>query len=448
MTETIANRPAWRLVFDKNGDVDQQTLADLKKGIRDNGITDLVMFSHGWNNDEAAARSLYERWFKLLAAEVDPQRNVGFVGIRWPSQLWRDEPIPDFDNAPQPQGGGGAAGLEEAPVIAAGPPIIDPVQLNDLKEMFPDGAAQLDAIAGLLEQPPTGERAAELFDKMREFSAATAEGSNDGEAEQSNQPGMLDPQRDPVDTLNKFADRLTEAGVELAEGGGGAAAGLGDFTAKLWHGAKEALRQLTYWQMKNRAGVVGQRGLGPAINELADEFPNLRIHLIGHSFGARLVSYALAGLDNSDPSPIKSVTLLQGAYSRYAFTDALPFRAGAGMLADRLSRIDGPLTVCFSSHDRALTTFYPLASMAAGDDAAAADDPLSQWRAMGSHGAFNVETQTLGTVGAVYPFKARQILNLDASEVVTKGDTPSGAHSDIFYSQLAWVAAAAGGLNR
>jgi hypothetical protein len=63
-------------------------------------------------------------------------------------------------------------------------------------------------------------------------------------------------------------------------------------------------------------------------------------------------------------------------------------------------------------------------------------------------GAFNVETQTLGTVGAVYPFQARQILNLDASEVVTKGNTPSGAHSDIFYSQLAWVAAAAGGLNR
>ena len=58
-------------------------------------------------------------------------------------------------------------------MIAAGPPTIDPAQLNDLKEMFPDGAAQLDAIAGLLEQPPTGERAAELFDKMREFSAAT-----------------------------------------------------------------------------------------------------------------------------------------------------------------------------------------------------------------------------------------------------------------------------------
>ena len=266
-------------------------------------------------------------------------------------------------------------------MIAAGPPTIDPVQLNDLKEMFPDGAAQLDAIAGLLEQPPTGERAAELFDKMREFSAATAEGSNDGEAEQSDQPGMLDPQRDPVDTLNKFADRLTEAGVELAE----AAAARRPAWATSPPSSGMARRgpaptHLLADEEPGRRG--GSEGLGPAINELTDEFPNLRIHLIGHSFGARLVSYALAGLDNSDPSPIKSVTLLQGAYSRYAFTDALPFRAGAGVLAGRLSRIDGPLTVCFSSHDRALTTFYPLASMAAGDDAAAADDPLSQWRAM------------------------------------------------------------------
>lgn len=446
MTEFIGNRPAWRLVFDKDGDIDQQTLADLKTGIRDNAITDLVMFSHGWNNDEAAATSLYGRWFKLLADEVDPQRNVGFVGIRWPSQLWRDEPIPNFDNAAGLEGGGGAAGVEEAAVIVAGPPTIDPVQLNDLKQMFPDGAAQLDAIAGLLEQPPTGQRAVEMFDKMREFSAATAEGSNDGEADQSEQPGMLDPQRDPVDTFTKFADRLAEAGVDVGEDGGGAA-GLGDFLGNLWHGAKEAVRQLTYWQMKNRAGVVGQRGLGPAINTLTNEFPNLRIHLIGHSFGARVVSYALAGLDDSDPSPIKSVTLMEGAFSRFAFTDALPFRDGAGALAGRLSRIDGPMAVCFSSHDGALKTLYPLASMAAGDDAAAADDPLFQWRAMGSDGAFNVETQALGAVGAAYPFNAGQILNLDASEVVINGDGPAGAHSDIFYSQLAWVAAAAGGLN-
>ena len=254
---------------------------------------------------------------------------------------------------------------------------------------------------------------------------------------------MLDKQQDPDDVFTRFADRLADAGVEFGDGGG--EAGLGDFASKLLHGAKEALRQLTYWQMKNRAGVVGQKGLGPAIDRLADEFPNLRIHLIGHSFGARVVSFALAGMRESAPSPVKSVTLLQGAYSRFAFAHDLPF-GGQGALEGKLARIDGPLTVCFSSHDRALSVFYPLASAAAGDATAGVEDPLARFRAMGQLGAFNVESQMLGAVGTSYPFKAGEILNLDASDVVIAGDSPSGAHSDIFHPQLAWVVAAAGGL--
>ena len=175
---------------------------------------------------------------------------------------------------------------------------------------------------------------------------------------------------------------------------------------------------------------------------------DLRIHLVGHSFGARLVSYALDGMRDRAASPVKSVTLLQGAFSRFAFTDRLPFRDGNGALAGRRARIDGPLTVCFSSHDRALSTFYPLASLAAGDDAAGLDAPLARWRAMGSLGAFRAVTQALGGDDAAYPFQAGQILNLDASEVVAADNGPSGAHSDIFHDELSWVVAAAGGLNR
>jgi len=51
-----------------------------------------------------------------------------------------------------------------------------------------------------------------------------------------------------------------------------------------------------------------------------------------------------------------------------------------------------------------------------------------------------------GAVGTSYPFKAREILNLDASDVVIADDSPAGAHSDIFHPQLAWVVAAAGDL--
>lgn len=434
MTESLTAQNPGRLVFDKDGDVDPQTINDLIDAIRDGGLTDLVAFSHGWNNDEAAATSLYQRWFGLLAAQVDPNRTIGYVGIRWPAQLWRDEPIPDF---------GGAAAVNVTNRAAdASSPTIDPAQLADLKDMFPEGGTQLDTIARLLAQPPAPGQAKQLFAAMREFSAAVGVASSDGETRASKQPRMLNKKLDPDTVFAKFADGLADAGVEF-DGDGKAI--FGDVGSKILDGAKEALRQLTYWQMKNRAGVVGQKGLGPAMDRLAAEFPSLRIHLVGHSFGARVVSFALAGMSQSGPSPVKSVTLLEGAYSRFAFGHGLPF-GGNGALDGKQSRIDGPLTVCFSSHDRALSIFYPLASAAADDATSAIDDPLAKFRAMGQLGAFNAQSQKLGSVGASYPFKAGQILNLDSSDVVIAGDSPSGAHSDIFHSQLSWVVAAAGGL--
>lgn len=446
MTDDVAEE-IWRLVFDAEGDPDRAVLTDLKGRIGAAGLTDLIVFSHGWNNDEAAAKSLYERWFGLLAPQLDPARAVGFVGLRWPSQLWRDEPIPDF-SAETAHGGGGAAALgDEVLEIPAGPATIDPAQLDELKDMFPDGKEQLDTIAALLAAPPSDDRLPELLDALRAFSAATQTGFNDGEvAAPDAGPGMLAEHQDPEQLFTTFADELSNAGVQFDDGAGGGAAGLGDIAGRLWHGAKEALRQLSYWKMKNRAGVVGRRGLGPVIDTLHAEFPDLRIHLVGHSFGARVVSYALAGMTDISPSPVKAVTLLQGAYSRFTFTERLPFRKGAGELVGMLSRIDGPLTVCFSSHDRALGTFYPLASAAAGEDAAGAEDPLFRWRAMGSHGAYQSSTQILGAVNTTYPFQPGQILNLNSSDVVIEDKSPSGAHSDIFHEELTWVAVAAGKL--
>ncbi|HEX9499541.1 MAG TPA: hypothetical protein VF926_14485, partial [Mycobacterium sp.] len=202
------------LVFDKDGDIDQQTMDDLMAAIRTAAVTDLVVFSHGWNNDEAAAKSLYERWFGLLAAQVGAGRNVGYVGIRWPAQLWRDEPIPDFPAAPAADHGG-AAGLNETPVIEAGSSTIDPAQLADLKDMFPNGSKQLDTMADLLAQPAGPETATKLFAAMREFSSAVGVASSDGEADPSKEPGMLDEDRNAADVFTKFADGLAQTGVEF-----------------------------------------------------------------------------------------------------------------------------------------------------------------------------------------------------------------------------------------
>lgn len=444
MTETIDGHPFWRLEFDQDGDFNPEQKSEVVAGLESAALGDLVLFSHGWNNDEQVAKSLYDRWFRRLSAQLGAGRTVGYVGIRWPAQWWRDEPIPDFE----PSSGGhtsGAAAVTGSATIEAGSPALDPAQLDDLKALFPNAEAPLDTLADLLSSPPAPDTPQRLFDALREFSAAAGESFDDGEGNGTAIPGMLDPDRDPELLFETFAARLSDAGVQFGDGGG--AAGLKELRDRLLHGAKEALRQASYWQMKNRAGVVGKNGVGPVISEITEKVPNLRIHLIGHSFGARLVSFALAGLPEHGPTPIKSVTLLQGAFSRFAFADPLPFdlqRSGA--LAGKLDRVDGPLAVCYSRHDRSLGTFYPLASRARGDNASNATDRLAQWRAMGSHGAHNSPNETLGPVGQQYPFQPGAILNLDSSDIVINGDGLSGAHSDIHHDELAWAAAAAGQL--
>ena len=67
-------------------------------------MTDLIVFSHGWNNSQATARKLYTAFFTTLAGQLDQARTdrpvkVGLVGVFWPSQRWSDEPIPDFEAA-------------------------------------------------------------------------------------------------------------------------------------------------------------------------------------------------------------------------------------------------------------------------------------------------------------------------------------------------------------
>ncbi|ORV45498.1 serine-threonine protein kinase [Mycolicibacter engbaekii] len=448
MTNT-ATAP-WALSFDDRGDVSPDGERQFLEQLEAADVADLVIFSHGWNNDEATAASLYQRWCALLDKQLGAGRTIGFLGIRWPSAMWRDEPIPDFDPTPGAAAAGGA-GLTDTATTFDADPTLSPQQVADLVALFPSGAAELNELTALLATEPSQDQRDEMFAAMRTFSDKVRAGFDDGEAETADptRPGMLADDKRADDVFESFADALTEAGIDISDGGGGGGAGLGDNIRKLWLGAKQALRQLTYWQMKNRAGVVGERGLGPLLGRIADRFPDLRIHLVGHSFGARVVSFALAGGPTTTPSPVKSVTLLEGAFSRFAFLDRLPFSSPhpGGALAGRLSRVDGPLTVCYSSHDMALGVMYPLASAAAGDDSAGIDDdPLGRWRAIGSLGAYAAPTEPIGAVRTRYSFAKGAILNVDASSKVTKGGPPAGAHSDIFYPELAWIVASAAGL--
>lgn len=451
----IAGLPFWQLTFDADGDLDAASAQVVIDEIGGREVTDLIVFSHGWNNSQETARRLYDAWFTTLAgqlgqARAEPPVRLGLVGVLWPSQRWSDEPIPDFQAAPGPASDGGAAALSEQSASTVASPAVDRETLAGLKKTFPDGAAHLDRIAELLAGEPSAAAIIELKREMGAFAVATkVDDAGDGDSEPgaaaTGTPRMLGDE--PTELFDRYATQLREVGVVGDQRGG--EAGLGDRFSKLWNGAKEALRQLTYFQMKNRAGVVGRTGLGPFLGRLAAARPELGVHLVGHSFGARLVSYALAGLPDGKPSPVRSLTLLQGAFSHFAFADSLPFDAQRkGGLAGMLTRVQGPVTVCFSEHDDAVGRFYPLASITAGDDSAGAEDQFYRWGGMGHDGAQAVgaKLDSLQEPGpqATYRFADNAVLNIDCSDTVKNGGAPSGAHSDIVHPELTWLVLKAG----
>jgi hypothetical protein len=439
MAGEIAGRPHWEISFDEDGRPDQGEADALLAELAGQDLTDLFVFSHGWNNDRGQARRLYQLYFQqlpgLLAQGGADDVRVGTLGVVWPSKRWADEPEPTGDGGD----GGGAAGLGDAaapaPAAAAG----DGALVEDLKDVFKgdDRRATLDELARLLEERPEDPAALARFQALMGELAADPDAEPAGE-DQGEQALVTD---DPEEVFSRFADAVPETG----EGG---AAGLGDTFGRLWKGAKEALRQLTYFEMKKRAGVVGKQGLGPLLGRIAQADPEVRVHLIGHSFGARLVSFALAGLPPGD-SPVRSLYLLQGAFSHFAFADALPMdRSRGGALKGMAARVDGPLAASFSVHDTAVGRLYPLASLSSRDDSAGLEDQLFRWGGMGHDGAQAVDATvaTLGPVGTAYPFARGRFVNLDGNGIITQGPAPSGAHSDIFHPELVWAGLAAAGL--
>jgi len=429
----IAGLPYWEVAFDGQGRPDAADAGTLLSGVPGLGISDLMVFAHGWNNDRGQARGLYQRFFEQVPGLVGGGAGaaLGFVGVIWPSKRWADEAVPG-------SAGGGAAALAEA----VGPPA-DRALVSDLQDVFtaPGQRAALEELARLLAERPDDPAELRRFQSLM-AELATGDDARPAEEDQG-ETAILD------DDAQAVFGRFARAVPPPADDGG--AAGLGGGFSRLWHGAREALRQLTYFEMKKRAGVVGQQGLGPLIGRLAAATPELRVHLIGHSFGARLASFTLAGLPDpgAGASPVKSLLLLQGAFSHFAFADALPDEPGrGGALKGMTRRVDGPLAASFSVHDLAVGRLYPLASLTSHEDAAGVTDVLYRWGAIGHDGAQAVAAAELpiGPVGQPYQLTAGRFTNLNGDAVISQGEPPSGAHSDIFHPEVVWVAVSVAGL--
>jgi hypothetical protein len=157
------------------------------------------------------------------------------------------------------------------------------------------------------------------------------------------------------------------------------AAGVTEFLSGFKAAAMNVLNFTTYFAMKSRAGTVGSKGVAPLVDRLAGQVD--RIHLIGHSFGGRVVTAAAA---SSQTDKIRSMTLLQAAFSHNGFSQSMN---GAFRTVVDKGRIDGPILVTHTKNDKAVGIAYPLASRINGDTTAAFGDENDIFGGLGRNGA-------------------------------------------------------------
>lgn len=426
--------------FRRDGSLhDDSQLGKLLEGLKD--LTDLAILSHGWNNDMAEARGLYKELGDnidaVAAQKLVPgldKRKMGMIRVYWPSKKFADT-----DLIP-----GGGAASEEAANDNALITLLDelgndPIRLGEATHDA-DRTPQIVRAKQLVDQLEDKDAQREFVQCLRAVLNPDEKHIDDGSAEffSSDPIELFRALSEPVDL-----PRDTGAGgaADAAEGG---AAGIRDRFRGLRAAARRLLNYATYYQMKSRAGTVGRGGAALMLAHVRNARPELPLHLVGHSFGARLVTASAATL--RPHSPAISMTLLQAAFSHNGFADNFDgSRDGAfrGVLADK--RVSGPILITHTKNDKAVGIAYPLASRISRDRASAIGDRNDPFGGMGRNGAQHtpeVATDVRGLlpVGKKYAFARGKVFNLHADAFIKSHGDVRGV--EVAHAFLSAVAAA------
>jgi hypothetical protein len=444
--------PYFQVQFTKDGGVFTPAEVDALVG----GVTaaadvptDLLLMCHGWNNNIDDATSLYSGLAAAIKPQVDADpvlkdRRFAICGVLWPSKRFEDkELIPS-----------GAAALDEAVTIddlkqrvrdlrsfyaAADWPSADPAEaetfdtIEALMDTMPDDPADqkkaVDLLRGLMPQD-----AASSDDGSDVFFDTSASNLINKLAKPLNPPAI--PAGAGAASLDPFSDG-TVSGL-------GGAAGFRDLLGGIKAGFLHLLNYTTYYLMKARAGTVGEKGVEPLMEKLRDARPNLRIHMIGHSFGCRLVAAAVNGLPDKGKSP-DIVLLLQGAFSHNGFAlkdEDNGVDRGAFRDVIEKQKVRGPILITHTRNDRAVGIAYPIASRINGVTAAGLGDADDKFGGLGSNGTQTKTSTpegipgTLMPIGSAYPFATKVTpgtpYNLKADEFIKD-------HSDIVHPEVAFA---------
>jgi hypothetical protein len=374
--QTITEFDFVPLHFDGHGALtDPNSLATLEQHAQ--AATDVIFLAHGFRNDENDATTLYGNFLKTFRQNLGrpefsgvAQRKFVAAGVYWPSKPFQES----F--------GSTAAGSTES--VESAPPDQDAAfaQLEDLKgEVSAEGSAQLAAAQTMLDRLPNNPQAQD------DFAAAVLSVLEGSEADPTEGLEAILSQSGS-DLLRKL-QTPGDDGMALAAGAGsdGGVESVGSVVGSIFGAVGRFLNMTTWYLMKSRCGTVGATGVAQAVRALHARLPNLRIHLVGHSLGGRLIAACAKSLTQAPQYRPDSVTLLEAAFSHYGFSDnngdGVPgfFRA-----VIQKNAVRGPLVATFSFQDDVVGVAYALASRVANDNTEAVGDPTDPYGGIGRNG--------------------------------------------------------------
>jgi hypothetical protein len=431
----IAGIPFVAAIFDEDGAALNKQDVKLPEG-----TTDVIVASHGWNNTQEQAEQFYTDLFTNFAAVASDQlrnKKIAIVGVIWPSKRFTD--VVDAAVVEQARGGGAGFGSSST---AADETI--KAKLDVIATMFDKKAARKITAAknqiGKLESDLAARR--KFVDELRSLLDESAAHEEDNSALFFKLDGsvILEKLKQPTPLVSSGGGGgggAASIGAHPKTPQAGGAAGLGDIFSGIKAGAIRFLNYLAYYEMKKRAGTVGQNGVGPLLDRLADNVQ--RVHLVGHSFGCRVVTAAAA---TSRTDKLQSMSLLQAAFSHNSFSKSMNgfFRT----VVDN-QRIKGPIVVTYTPNDRAVGIAYPAASRLAGTVASAFGDANDKFGGLGRNGAQKMEpdevvqgVDQLLAVGSSYSWRSGRFHNLESSKYIVN---PSGGDAHMFVTgkEVAWT---------
>lgn len=424
---TLANFPFFPLHFSNDGSATSPATEQPPLLAAAGAATDLILLAHGFRNNEADATDLYTKFLTAfdrqrqrpeVQASLSPRR-IMTAGLFWPSKA-----LPEtFDT--NTGGGTNTASVGDDPALMQKAKVR--ARLLSLRDhdATPQQQGELNAALALLDQVQQSQGAQDSF--VRHVLALAGDPHVDpteGLLKVATRPGSeLLMRMGPQFPIAPIAAPPADGGeVMSVDFGGGGALGLGSVFGSIFGHINQLLNLTTWYVMKNRSGQVGEVGLAPLVRQLRAQTPALKIHLVGHSLGGRLMAACVKQLAAAPTVHVESLTLLEAAFSHYGFSanngDGVP-----GYFRDAVTAkvVQGPAVATFSAQDSVVGLAYALASRLADDNTKAVGDQNDPFGGLGRNGcqktreSDSAKLAAFPRAGGAYQFAPGTIHCLDGS---------------------------------